>query len=96
MASCLCLDAVSLNWSTDTSAGHKAAWTCLRTNVMLLLLWDILSKVAGGLPSPMAMLTSWNEVFEACITCKATSTMSARCSAAAIHSVLHNLLEPLH
>ena len=69
------LEAVCLNWSQVTSIGHNAAWTCLRTKVMLLLLllWDILSSVAGGLPSPMAMLTSWKEVFEACITYKAAS-----------------------
>ena len=73
MADCLCLETMSLNWCWETSVGHSCAWTCMRTKVILLLPWDILSSVAGGFPSPMAMLTSWKEVLEACITCKAAS-----------------------
>ena len=51
---------------------------------------DILSSVTGGDPSPLAMLTSWNEVFEADITCMAHHS---HLSAVACNATLHKLLQ---
>ncbi len=51
---------------------------------------DILNSVTGGHPCPIAIVTSWNEVFEADITCMAHHS---QISAVACIATLHKLLQ---